>query len=234
MEDIERIIKAKNRVFQASISFGKNNPISLHTEDNHIYRVTGPMQIEDIINCGYVRPRLGKAKGGHTGEVFWTQGSDKLFYYDKRPVLETSIDILKDDGQIGSISLDDLTGVWMFDEEQNKYVNNIQVIRNAYNQAHTLQEQINQLKEIISAYDSELEVLLTNMEPYMQSASINQEISRIITKNNEINSSQINDINDYKKNIEMKKLLINYLEQLNNSLNNNLDNKEQDYAPITK
>ena len=141
MEDIERIINAKNRVFQASISFGKNNPISMSTDNSHVYRVTGISQIEDIINSGYVRPPLGKAKGGHVGEVFWTQGSDNLFFYDKRPVLETSTNILKENGQIGAISLDKLTGIWMYDEGQNKYVNNIQAVRNLYNQIHSEQEQ---------------------------------------------------------------------------------------------
>lgn len=141
MEDIERIINAKNRVFQASFSFGKNNPISMSTNSNHIYRVTGLSQIEDIINCGYVRPPSVKAKGGHIGEVFWTQGSDKLYFYDKRPVLETATDVLKENGQIGAISLDKLTGIWIFDEQQNKYVNNIQLVRNAYNQIHTAQDE---------------------------------------------------------------------------------------------
>ncbi|MBR3161862.1 MAG: hypothetical protein IKF19_03945 [Bacilli bacterium] len=156
MEDMERVINTKNRVFQASISFGKDNPISMHTDSNHVYRVTGLSQIEDIINCGYVRPPLGKAKGGHKGEVFWTQGSDKLFFYDKRPVIETSTNILKGEEQLGAISLDKLTGVWMFDEQQNKYVNNIQAVRNAFNQLHPEQEQISQLKEQISAYDSKI------------------------------------------------------------------------------
>lgn len=141
MEDIERITNAKNRIFQASMSFGKDSPISMNTDNKHVYRVTGTSQIQDIINSGYVRPRMGKAKGGHQGEVFWTQGSDKLYFYDKRPVLETSVDILKENGQIGAISLDQLTSIWMFDEQQNKYVNNIQMVRNAFNQTHPEQEQ---------------------------------------------------------------------------------------------
>ena len=94
MEDMERIMNTRNRIFESGISLGKNDPISMHTDSNHVYRVTGESQIEDIINCGYVRPPLGKAKGGHVGEVFWTHGGNKLFFYDKRPVLETSIDIL--------------------------------------------------------------------------------------------------------------------------------------------
>ena len=45
MEDIERIINAKNRVFQGGLGLGKDNPISLHTDSSHVYRVTGVSQI---------------------------------------------------------------------------------------------------------------------------------------------------------------------------------------------
>ena len=119
-----RIETARNRVFQGGLGLGKNNPISMSTDNNHIYRVTGFSQIDDIVDCGYVRPPLGKAKGGHVNEVFWTQGNDKLYFYDKRPVIETSLDKLKND-QIGAISIDDLTAIHIFDEEQNKYVDKL-------------------------------------------------------------------------------------------------------------
>lgn len=153
MEDIERIVNARNRIFQGGLGVGRNNPISLHADNNHVYRVTGLSQIEDIIKCGYVRPPLGKAKGGHRGEVFWSKGNEKLFYYDKRPVLETSTDTLKEEGQIGAISLDELTGIWMFDEQLNKYVNNIQAVRDAYNQIHSGQERISPLREQLPESD---------------------------------------------------------------------------------
>lgn len=52
----------------------------MSTDSNYVYRVIGSSQIEDIVNSGYVRPPLGKAKGGHVSEVFWIQGSDKLFF----------------------------------------------------------------------------------------------------------------------------------------------------------
>lgn len=231
MEDIERITNAKNRVFQASISFGKDNPISLHTDSSHVYRVTGSSQIEDIINSGYVRPPQGKAKGGHKGEVFWTQGSDKLFFYDKRPVIETSTDILKGEGQVGAISLDKLTGIWMFDEQQNKYVNNIQVVRNAYNQLHPEQEQISQLKDQISAYDKQITVLLENLQPYMQIPKVKREISKVIEKNNEINSLQIIDsLQDYKTVAEIKKSLVSFLEQADKFIKDNVEKQQESVA----
>ena len=55
MEDIERIISAKNRVFHGGFGLGQNNPISLHIDTGHIYRVTGSSQIEYI--CGYKKWR---------------------------------------------------------------------------------------------------------------------------------------------------------------------------------
>lgn len=128
--DDNRIETAKNRVFQGGFGFGKNNPISLSTDNNHIYRVTGYSQIDDIVDCGYVRPKMGKAKGGHSGEVFWTQGNDKLYFYDKRPVIETTPDKLKD-GQKGAISIDDLTAIHIFDEEQNRYINKLEEYKKA-------------------------------------------------------------------------------------------------------
>ena len=127
--DLDRIKTAKNRVFYSDgIGLGKNNPISLHTSKDSIYRITGLNQIADIINCGYVRPREGKLKGGHVNEVFWSVGGKKTFYYDKRPVLETAYDKVKE-GQIGALSLDDLTAIWMFDETKNCYLNNIDEIK---------------------------------------------------------------------------------------------------------
>ena len=126
----DRISTAKNRVFSTSdgLAFGKNNPISLHTSSSSVYRITGMSQIADIINCSHIRPKEGKINGGHTNEVFWAMGSDNLFYFDKRPVLETSKDKVIE-GQIGALSLDDLTAVWIFDESKNCYVNKIDAIK---------------------------------------------------------------------------------------------------------
>ena len=84
-------------------------------------------QIKEIINTGYVRAKE-KVKGGHTNELFWTRGGDKLFYYDKRPVLEAPYTKVKD-GQMGAISLEDLTAIWIFNEKENRYVNCIEYYR---------------------------------------------------------------------------------------------------------
>lgn len=94
--DNEHINDSRNRVFTNSLAIGKNIPNSMSTSNTSIYRVTGLNQIEDIINCGYVRPKTGKLIGGHTNETFWTKGGEKTFYYDKRPVLEVPEDKLND------------------------------------------------------------------------------------------------------------------------------------------
>jgi hypothetical protein len=140
--------KPKNRVFYSDgLGIGKNNPISLHTDSSHIYRVTGFSQIADIINCGYVRPKEGVIKGGHKNEVFWSLGGEKTFYYDKRPVLETIVNKVKD-GQLGSLSLEDLTAIWIFDNKENKYIDKMELIsqiRETYKNVGTIsKEQIEQ------------------------------------------------------------------------------------------
>ena len=92
-----------------------------------MYRKTGMHQIEDIINTGYVRAKE-KVKGGHTNEIYWNRGGDKLFYWDKRPVLEAPADKVIE-GQMGAIPLDDLTAIWIFNEKENRYVNCIEYYR---------------------------------------------------------------------------------------------------------
>lgn len=120
MED-DRIETTRNRVFVQELAFGKNDPIAMKTNDNYVYRVTGMDQVEDIIISGYARSKE-KVMGGHKKELFWTRGGEKLFYYDKRPVLEAPY-IKVQDGQMGAIPLEDLTAIWIFNEKENKYVN---------------------------------------------------------------------------------------------------------------
>lgn len=125
----DRIITAKNRVFDKDgLGLGKNNPISLHTVGTSVYRNTGYNQLEDIIESGFVRPKIGKLRGGHENEVFWSIGGEKTYYYDKRVVLEAPISIVYD-GKVGAISINDLSAIWIFDEKQNKYINKLEQIK---------------------------------------------------------------------------------------------------------
>ena len=128
-ENDERITSCKNRVFKSEFGLRyDDNPNVFRTDENSVYRITGIDQIADIINCGYVRSKEGKVKGGHENEVFWSAGGDKLNFIDERPILETFIDTVKD-GQIGALSLDDLTAVWVFDGESGKRENKLNTVK---------------------------------------------------------------------------------------------------------
>ncbi len=127
----EEITNCRNRVFEQTLAIGKNIPHALKTDANYIYRVTGMNQIADIITSGYVRPKKGKVKGGHVGEVFWTHGGDKLFYFDGRPILEVEVQKLQDN-QMGALSINDLSAFYIFNKEENKYVNRLEFFLNEY------------------------------------------------------------------------------------------------------
>ena len=128
-ENDKRITSCKNRVFKSEFGLRyDDNPNVFKTNKNSVYRITGIDQIVDIINCGYVRSKEGKVKGGHENEVFWSAGGDKLNFIDERPILETTIDTVED-GQIGALSLDDLTAVWVFDGESGKRENKLNTIK---------------------------------------------------------------------------------------------------------
>ena len=125
----ERITSCKNRVFKTE--FGPrydDQPNVFRTNEKSVYRVTGMDQIADIVNCGFVRPKEGKIKGGHENEVFWSVGGEKLNYVDERPILEASMDAVKD-GQVGALSFDDLSAIWVINPENGKRENKLNDIR---------------------------------------------------------------------------------------------------------
>ncbi|MBQ1813215.1 MAG: hypothetical protein II119_04650 [Bacilli bacterium] len=142
MEEDNRIKVARNSV-GPGFGPGKDNPIALHTSESSVYRVTGVNQIQDIIECGYVRPKGHGARRDRVGDIiYWASGNDKLHYISKKPVIEAPADKVLD-GQIGAIPIEDLTAIWMFDEVENKYVNRLRDIRLLH------QERKEQLKEKI-------------------------------------------------------------------------------------
>ena len=126
-------------MFKQELAIGQNAEIKLTTKDTSIYRVAGYNQLQDIIKSGYIRPKEGKLKGGHNNEIFWTIGGEKLFYYDKRPVLEVPSSVLKD-GQLGALKISDLIGVWIFNEEENKYKNDLTNILNKFKEYQTIKK----------------------------------------------------------------------------------------------
>lgn len=100
------------RVFSnTGLGLGQNNPISLTTHPKSAYRVTGQDQIDDIFSYGFIRPKPGGVvKGGHQNEVHFAQGGPKLFYYDKRPVIEIDMRDIKD-GMTGNIPKDKIKSI---------------------------------------------------------------------------------------------------------------------------
>lgn len=131
MENDDRINSVINSVGTSGLAIGRNNPMALKSKEGYAYRVTGMDQIEDIINCGFVRTKGYGSRRERVGEVvYWSIGG-KVCYYDKRPVIEVPLDKVYD-GQIGAVSIDDLSAIWLFDEAQNSYVNKIADIRSLY------------------------------------------------------------------------------------------------------
>ncbi len=131
MNNYSDLYNVKNSVAPCNLSLGKDNPISLKSKEGYAYRVTGIDQINDIINCGYVRPKEYGVRGQNHGDIiYWSIGGN-VCYYDKRPVLEISLSKVHD-GQIGAIPLDDLSGIWIYDEITNSYVNKIENIKSLY------------------------------------------------------------------------------------------------------
>ena len=134
----DRIATAKNRVFETKDgpAVGKNNPIRLATKDTSVYRNTGMNQIKDILICGYIRPKEGRLKGGHVNEVFWSRGSDKLFYFSPDNIILEVPEMTVKNGQIGALSINDLIGIWIFNSENNQFENKLDFYLKVYNDTH--------------------------------------------------------------------------------------------------
>lgn len=137
----ERVLETKNSVVES-----KNSPYNLfanelgvmHTNEDSTYRQTGISQISDIIDTGYVRANSAYDNNeAKKNRIWWTQGSNKLHYKpDPRAILEISSDKISE-GQIGAVSLDDLSHIWVYDDEQSKYVDVIDKVKELRNNKKT-------------------------------------------------------------------------------------------------
>ena len=123
----ERILNSINRVAPSVSKVGWNNPTALKTKDGFVYRETGTSQICDIIDCGYVRSN-SKRK---SNQVWWTSGGENSFHVNKKPVLVAS-SLVVSDLKVGAISIDDLSEIWIYDEETQKWNNKLDYIKNLY------------------------------------------------------------------------------------------------------
>lgn len=79
-EQTEEDRPTKHRVF-SPIAFGEMKPNDFLANDpNLAYRITGQSQIDDIVNSGFVRAKIGKMRGGKTGETQWSRGGANAKY----------------------------------------------------------------------------------------------------------------------------------------------------------
>lgn len=141
MEEIERITNVKNSV-GAGIGIVSKVPYALKTSEQSVYRVTGMDQIQDIIECGYVRPKGYGPRRERVGDkIYWSIGGNGLNYIDRRPVIEAPIEKVLN-GQIGAIPLYDLTAIWIFNEEISQYINQIEFVKGSYNNIHIGEDNI--------------------------------------------------------------------------------------------
>lgn len=148
----DRIATCKNRVHETGPGLMYNGiPNVFRTKPDSVYRITGFDQLADIVNSGHVRPKEGRVKGGHKDEVFWSLGGDGLNYIDKRPIIETSAEVVKD-GQMGALSLDDLSAIWVTNDETGERENKLDFLKqlesqNSEDNKISQEELMNQLKE---------------------------------------------------------------------------------------
>ena len=139
MEEIERITKVKNSVGSA-FSFGINPKFVFQTNEGYVYRTTGMDQVEDIVNTGYVRHKGYGARLESRGPIiYWFSGGGKISYSDQGAILEAPADKVMD-GQIGAIHINDLTGIWLYNKDEEQFQNCIDYYKDLYNQLH--QEEI--------------------------------------------------------------------------------------------
>ena len=132
MQDNDLIMNCRNSVAEG-FGPGKNTEWALKTDNQHVYRVIGASQLIDIIKSGYVKPKGDGKRSEKVGNVvYWSIGNDSLYYIDKRPVLEASIDTVKNN-QIGAISINDLSAIYFFDEDKEIYLNYIEYFKELYN-----------------------------------------------------------------------------------------------------
>lgn len=131
MEDIERITSSINRVAPSVSPIGRNDPTALSTKEGFVYRETGYNQINDIVNCGYVRSNEKRK----SNQVWWTIGGKNSFHINKKTVLVASVDIVTD-FKIGAIPINDLSEIWIYDEKTQKWNDRINEIKEMYIEKH--------------------------------------------------------------------------------------------------
>lgn len=148
--DLDGRIKNSRNSVGPGFGPGNDNPRALHTSEEFVYRITGMNQIQDIIECGYVRPKGYGLRREKLGDIiYWSRGGEKLNYFSNAPVIEAPAYKVVD-GQIGAIPIEDLTAIWMFDKNEDKYVNRLREIRLLYEKRKEEWEKLDRDEELNS------------------------------------------------------------------------------------
>ena len=64
--------------------------------------------------------------------MYWAYGGKKLKYIDvTRAILEAPVEKVYNE-KIGAASIEDLSAIWIFDKNKNRFVNKIEEIREEY------------------------------------------------------------------------------------------------------
>ena len=132
MENDDRINSTINRIAPSVSPVGRYDPTALSTKDGLVYRETGFSQIQDIIDCGFVRSNVNRK----SNQLWWTYGGKNSFHVNKRPILVASTDVVIDNN-IGAISIDDLLEIWIYDEESKIWLDKIDTVREMYIEKHS-------------------------------------------------------------------------------------------------
>ena len=114
------------------LKYGRKEPYYLTTDSMHVYRTTSMDQINDIIESGYVRPKGYGSRRDRVGDrIYWSIGGEGIYYFNKSPVIESTVENVRD-CQLGPIYIDDLSAIWIFDENENKYIDRLDYVKSLY------------------------------------------------------------------------------------------------------
>ena len=106
----------RHRVFDSppAIKRKPGQGVLMTENPNFAFRVTGQDQIDDMMQSGQVRSKVGKMRGGRTGETQWSQGTQGLGYSaqsnEGKYVIETPVQGLQD--RDGGLPLSEVSRIY--------------------------------------------------------------------------------------------------------------------------
>ncbi len=158
-----RITDTEHRVHEGFTPGNSDDyPGSLITDQDHVYRITGTDQVEDIEKSGYVRPRpmdesKRQTKIGHPTD-WWSQGGSRYFIKpgEPRAILVAPTDKVKD--VKGAIPLSDLTGVYQYNFNTGQFEDHLEDVKgkNAELTGTTPQETVTPQEDTVPKPENQL------------------------------------------------------------------------------